>query len=381
MQIRAGVRSAALIGLILALALGGGAAPAGAAEPIALGMCQSTAPGPAKFAQAMWKGAELVIQDVNKKGGIGGRPLKLVAMDIGKNDPALARQSMQKAISFDKIVSLLCWGSNVMLQNGPLFDEHKVVAFAMSLSARVPQESKYVQQLEVVTTLVVRPVAEYVKQRLPQVKKVAVLYVDYEFGYEMVKAAESEFGRRGIAVTAKASHPIAPPDLRAQLTKLMEGKPDALYVANIGGGELVLAIRTARELGFEGLIMTHTGGDAPEIYGMGLTEKNFILDAHVVLDDAPAPLKDLAANVHGYASSGYDFAWISQRVLSALAQEGKPLGGEAMLAKLRSLARVKTPATEYQFFPDGTTARTLGVFDVHQGKRRLLQTFAPADSR
>jgi ABC-type branched-subunit amino acid transport system substrate-binding protein len=358
------------------------AAPAGAAvaaDPIAIGMCQSTAPGPAKFANAMWKAAELVVDQVNADGGIAGRKLQLVPIDIGKNDPALARQSIQKAISIDKIVSLLCWGSNVMLQNGPLFDENKIVAYAMSLSARVPQESRYVQQLEVVTTLVVRPVAEYVRQRLPDIRKMAVLYVDYEFGYEMVKAVEAEFGKRGVKVVATASHPIAPPDLRAQLTKLMAAKPDAIYIANIGGGEMVLAIRTARELGFKGMLMTHTGGDGPDIYSMGLTEKNFILDAHVVLDSAPAPLKKLVSEVHGYASSGYDFAWISHEVISALAKERKPITGETILAKLRTMGQVKTPATEYQFYQDGTTLRTLGVFDVRGGKRHLLQTYSPME--
>ena len=369
------IASLLLLGVLLALPV----VPAEAADPLALGMCQSTAPGPAKFAQAMWKGAELVVQDVNAKGGIAGRTLQLVAIDIGKNDPALARQSMQKAISYDKIVSFLCWGSNVMLQNGPLFDENKVAAYTMSLSARVPQESKYVQQLEVITTLVVRPVAEYVRQRLPNIKKVAVLYVDYEFGYEMVKAVETEFGRRGVAVVAKASHPIAPPDLRAQLTKLMEAQPDAIYFANTGGGELVLGIRTARELGFNGLLLTLTGGDTPEVYSMGLTEKNFILDAHLVLDDAPAALKQIASTVHGYAGSGFDFAWINQMVMAALAKEGKPITGETILAKLRGLGHVRTPATEYHFFPDGTTLRTLGVFDVQKGQRRLLQTYGPSE--
>jgi branched-chain amino acid transport system substrate-binding protein len=350
-----------------------------AADALSLGICQSTAPGPAKFAPAMWKGAELVIEDVNARGGIAGRKLQLVPIDIGKNDPALARQSMQKAISYDKILSLLCWGSNVMLQNGALFDENKVAAYTMSLSARVPQESKYVQQLEVVTSLVVPPVAEYVRKHLPNIKKVAVLYVDYEFGYEMVKAVEAEFNRRAIPVVAKASHPIAPPDLRAQLTKLMEAQPDGIYIANIGGGEMVLAIRTARELGFQGLLMTHTGGDESDIYSMKLTERNFILDAHVVLEDAPAPLKQLASNLHGYAGSGYDFAWISQSMAERLTRASKPITGENMLAELRMIRHVRTPATEYEFFPDGTTLRTLGVFDVRNGQRHLLQIYRPTN--
>jgi ABC-type branched-subunit amino acid transport system substrate-binding protein len=369
------LKQLALLGLLLAVPV----FPVSAQAPISLGMCQSTAPGPAKFAQAMWKGAELVVQDVNAKGGIGGRKLQLVPIDIGKNDPALARQSIQKAISYDKIISLLCWGSNVMLQNGPLFDDNKVAAYTMSLSARVPQESKYVQQLELITTLVVRPMAEYVRQRLPNVKKVAVLYVDYEFGYEMLKSVEAEFGRRGVAIVEKASHPIAPPDLRAQLTKLMQAQPDAIYIANTGGGELVLAIRTARELGFEGLLLTYTNGDDPDVYSMKLTERNFLYLTHIVLDDAPASLKSLVSNAHGYASSGFDFAWVNQAAISALAKEGKPITGETVLAKLRQLGHVKTPATEYQFFPDGATLRTIGVFDVRNSQKNLLQIYKPSE--
>ena len=356
-----------------------GVAPAAAAEKLALGVCQSTAPGPAKFAQAMWRGAELVVNEANDKGGIAGRKLELVGMNIGKNDPSLARQSMQKAIGVDKIVSLLCWGSNVMLANNPLLDEHKVLGYTMSLSARVPQESKYVQQLELITTVVVRPIAEYVKRQLPQVKKVGVLYIDYEFGYEMVKACEAEFGKRGIAVVAKASHPIAPPDLRAQFTKLMEANPDAIYIANIGGGEMVMSIRTARELGFKGLLLTHTGADAPEIFSLSVAEKDLLFVAHVVRDDAPAALKDLVTTQHGYASSGYDFAWINRMLMTEVAKEGKVITGETLLAKLRTLRAVRTPATDYEFLPDGTTLRSVAVVDIRQGKRHHLQTFSPAD--
>jgi len=376
MNARDRVSKIALVsGLLLAAAL----TPARAQQPISLGMCQSTAPGPAKFAQAMWKAAELVVQDVNAKGGVGGRKLQLVAVDIGKNDPALARQSIQKAVAVDKIVSLLCWGSNVMLQNGPLFDENKVAAYTMSLSARVPQESKQVQQLELVTTLVVRPMAEYVRQKAPNIKKVAVLYVDYEFGYEMVKSVDAEFGKRGIAVVEKASHPIAPPDLRAQLTKLIQAKPDAIYIANTGGGELVLAIRTARELGYNGVLMTHTSGNDPDVWALKLVERSFLYLTHILLDGAPAPLKTLSETAHGYAGSGYDYAWVTHNAIAALAKEGKPISGDGIVAKVRAAGSMRTPATEYQFFQDGTTMRTVGVYDIQGGKPHLLQVYKPSE--
>ena len=66
--------------------------------------------------------------------------------------------------------------------------------------------------------------------------------------------------------------------------------------------------------------------------------------------------------------------WVGQ-----ITKESKPITGETMLAELRTLRHVRTPATEYEFFPNGTTLRTLGVFDVQNGQRHLLQIYRPTN--
>lgn len=350
-----------------------------AADKIALGVCQSTAPGPAKFAQALWKGAEIVVEEVNAKGGIGGRQLELVPMDIGKNDPSQARLSFQKAFTFDKVVSFLCWASNVMLQNGPFIDEHKVLAFTMSQSTRVPKEAQFIQQLEAVTTLQARAVAEYIKKNRPDIKAVGVLYVDYEYGYDLLKACEAEFGKRGIPVVTKTAHPISPPDLRAQFTKMMEAKPGAIYLGSIGGGEVALGIRTARELGFEGYLMTHGAGDTPDVYNLTLAERDFIFISHAVQDRAPAEVKNRTPIYGGYVGAGYDFAWINRMLMQELLKEGRPITGQNLRDKLRAIRNVKTPVNDFEFLPDGDVVRTMAVFKVKGGKRELIRILNPAD--
>ncbi len=133
--------------------------PSAHADEISIGLCQSTASGPAKFATSLWKGAEAAVNEVNAAGGIDGKNIKLVAMDIGNNDPAQARLSMKKATQINGIVSLLCWGTNVMVQSGPLIDEVGVLAFTMSQGTNVAKKSKLIQQLEGVTTLQCRVAA------------------------------------------------------------------------------------------------------------------------------------------------------------------------------------------------------------------------------
>ena len=125
------------------------------------GVCQSTAQGPAKFAAALLHGAELSIAAFNEKGGAGGRKVRIVPVDIGNNDPAQARLSFTKAIELNKIVALLCWGTNVMVQNAPIIDDNGIAAFTISQGINVTRKSKLTQQLEALTTLQCRAAARY----------------------------------------------------------------------------------------------------------------------------------------------------------------------------------------------------------------------------
>jgi branched-chain amino acid transport system substrate-binding protein len=341
------------------------------ADDISIGICQSTATGPAKFATSLWKGAELAVNEANAAGGVSGKQIKLVAMDIGNNDPAQARLSMKKAIDLNNIVSLLCWGTNVMVQNGPLIDEAKVLAFTMSQGTNVVKKSKYIQQLEGVTTLQCRVAAAEVKKNYPNVKRFATLYVNYEYGRELRDKCKEEFQKIGVKVVGAEAHPKSPPDLRAQLTKLLQQKPDAIYLGSIGGGTVALAIRTGRELGYKGLFITHGAGDTPDVYNLKLAENNFFFVSHAVPDSAPAEVKEATKAYGGYASAGYDFAWINGMLMKDLAKEGKPITGANLTQKLRQLRQVKTPVNDFVFLADGNTVRPMAVFTISNGGRQL----------
>ncbi len=349
------------------------------AEDISIGLCQSTAAGPAKFATSLWKGAEAAANEVNAAGGIAGKKLKLVAMDIGNNDPAQARLSMKKAIQINDIVSLLCWGTNVMVQNGPFIDEAGVLAFTMSQGTNVAKKSKMIQQLEGVTTLQCRVAAARVKERYANVKKLGVLYVNYEYGRELRDKCREEFGKIGVETVADEAHPKSPPDLRAQFTKILQKKPDAIYLGSIGGGTVALAIRTGRELGYDGIFMTHGAGDTPDVYNLKLAEKNFFFVSHAVPDGAPESVKQATKQYGGYAGAGYDFAFVSAVVMKALAKEGKPITGENMAAKLREMKAVKTPVNDFLFHADGNTVRPMAVFGIAGGGRKLEKILSAED--
>ncbi|PWR17812.1 hypothetical protein DKG75_21975 [Zavarzinia compransoris] len=372
-------RLAALSGAALALALGLGATAARAEESFPIGVCQSTAQGPAKFAAALLKGTELALEGVNANGGIDGKKVVIVPVDVGNNDPAQARLSFTKAFEVDKIKALLCWGTNVLVQNGPLIDEAGVATFTISQGLNVTAKAKLIQQLEAVTTLQCRAVARHLKANFPQVKTFAVLYVNYEFGIESRDQCEIEFGKEGIKLVASEGHPNAPSDLRAQTTKLLEAKPDAIYLAPIGGGTVPLAIRAGRELGYEGLYITHSAGDTPDVYRLKLAEQNFFFISHVTPDQAPQAVKDAMDTLGGYAGAGFDYGWTIAHIANELKADGKEITGTALIERLRADSRVTTPLNDFIFLADGKTVRPLGVFGVKDGGRYLVKSIAASD--
>ncbi len=353
---------------VAALAFG---QPASAADEIAFGICQSTSSGSAKFATALWKGAEIAIHEANAAGGVEGRKVVLVPMDIGNTDPAQARLSMRKAIQVNKIVSLLCWGTNVMVQNGPMIDEEGILAFTTAQGVNITKKSKLTQQLDAVTTFYCRVAVAWIRQRHPEVKTFGVLYVNYEYGLELRDMCEAEFGKHGIKMVAAEGHPNAPPDLRAQFTKIMQAKPDAVFLASIGGGTVAQAIRTGRELGYEGIFMTHGAGDIPDIYNLKVAEKNFFYAGHAVPETAPKAVFESAKEYGGFVGAGYDFAWIDMMLARELIKEGKPVTGANMAAKLRALGTVQTPINKFTFLEDGKTIRPMAIFTIANGEKKL----------
>lgn len=363
------------VALALAAALPAGPARADATT-FPIGVCQSTAQGPAKFAAALWKGAEIAIADINAKGGIDGRKVAAIPIDIGNNDPAQARLSFAKAFEVDKINAMLCWATNVLVQNGPLIDEAGVATFTISQGLNVTRKAKLIQQLEAVTTLQCRAAARHTRKNHPNVKTFAVLYVNYEFGIEARDQCEIEFGKVGIKLVGSEGHPNAPPDLRAQTTKLLAAKPDAIYLAPIGGGTVPLGIRAGRELGYKGLYITHTAGDTPDVYGLKLAETDFFFLSHEVPEDAPKSVKDATATYGGLTPAGFDYAWLVGRAANALKAAGQPISGANIIARLRADRTIDTPLNGYIFEESGNTIVPLGIYAVKDGRRVLIKALS-----
>jgi branched-chain amino acid transport system substrate-binding protein len=107
-------------GLVLAPAV------AWTADPITIGYITPLSGSPALEGTYMSQGVELATADLNAKGGVLGRPIKVIIED-GRADPQESTSAAEKLILRDRVVALVgAWASSATLSVMNVVARHKV---------------------------------------------------------------------------------------------------------------------------------------------------------------------------------------------------------------------------------------------------------------
>ncbi len=108
------------------LVLASGVGPSGAADPIPIGYITPLTGSPALEGTFMSQGVELAMAEINAKGGVLGRPLKVIIED-GRADPQESTSAAERLIVRDKVVALVgAWASSATLAVMNTVARHKV---------------------------------------------------------------------------------------------------------------------------------------------------------------------------------------------------------------------------------------------------------------
>ncbi len=110
----------------VALGIGPGATPGGAAEPIPIGYITPLTGSPALEGTYMTQGLELAVAEINARGGVLGRPLKVILED-GRADPQESTSAAEKLIMRDRVHVLIgAWASSATLAVMNVVARHKI---------------------------------------------------------------------------------------------------------------------------------------------------------------------------------------------------------------------------------------------------------------
>jgi len=236
-----------MLASITALALAASAAPALADEPIKVGALLAVT-GPASFLGAPEaRTLEMLAEELNAQGGIGGRKIQLVVKDTGG--------SPEKAISFAK----------------QLIDEEKVFAIVgpstsgetMAVKS-VAEEGRTILLSCAAAEVIVNPVARYVfktpqkdshavvkifqQMRKTGLTRIGVLTSNTGFGKAGKEQIEKLAPEHGIQIALNEVYDKAATDLTAEATKLKGANVQAVLNWSIEPAQSIV-LKNVRQLG------------------------------------------------------------------------------------------------------------------------------------
>ncbi|MDE2578610.1 MAG: ABC transporter substrate-binding protein [Hyphomicrobiales bacterium] len=364
----------------LAAAVVFSAVGARAADPITLGAVEILT-GPAnKYGIAIQNGFNLALDEVNKAGGVLGRPLAIAYEDsAGNKDQAI--NAVRNLIGSKNVPLILGPTiSNEMFAAGPVANQRKVPIVGTSTTANgITAIGPYVFRTSLPEADVIPVTLKAARDKLG-VKKVAVMYANDDAfsksGYDVMKATLEKLGMQTLTTETFGTKDT---DFSAQMTKVKALNPDAILISALvePASGVILAKKalgvpaSVRVIGGNGLNSPKLGeiaGDAADGVIVGspwfIGKKDPINEKFVA--DYRAKYK---SDPDQFAAQAYDTLFI---VAEAIKAAGAPDSEKIKDALVK--VKHKGVLGDFSFTPDRDPADTSGVavLEMKGGKFGLL---------
>jgi branched-chain amino acid transport system substrate-binding protein len=223
----------------------------------------------ATFGQATREGAQLAADEVNARGGVLGRQVRLIIEDnLGRPDQAVA--TVTKLITRDNVIALI--GENASsrsLAAAPIAQANRVPMISpSSTNPEVTQKGDYIFRVCYTDPYQGAAIAEFARNSLG-LEAVAILKdIKNDYSVGLAQFFRSNFEERGGRVVAEPSYAEGDADFRSQLTAIRNTGAQAIvipgYYTDVGQ-----IARQARELGIRLPLIGGDGWDSPKLLEIG----------------------------------------------------------------------------------------------------------------
>jgi len=198
----------------------------------------------AYIGQAELRGLEMAVDEINKKGGIEGKKLKLIVED-NKGDPTEAVKNVNKLINIDDVDIIFSAFTHItMAIRGIVFKNEKIL-FYHSTVADIAKENKHCFRDFFDAKDHGKAIADEVHKL--GYKKVAFLTEISDQCKEFEDAFQEEASKLGMNIISREEYPVSSKDLKTNLLKLNLNKVDALIVCTWRHEHILM--RQLKELG------------------------------------------------------------------------------------------------------------------------------------
>jgi branched-chain amino acid transport system substrate-binding protein len=237
-----------LVGLaVVAVAAGDGVAqdktPIVIAVPVGLSGVNSV------VAPAVVQSGELAVDELNAKGGILGRPVKLVPLD-DESGPAGAVKAFNTAIRQHKADVIITMETSAARNAGAPIAERAKVPFIYTSFYEGRACGKYLFVNAWVPEQVVPPLIRFMTDE-KKVKKWFAVGSDYAFGRGMIEAAKKSVKDVGGTIVGEEYQPLQASDWTAIISKIRAANPDGIIYSTSGGGPNIDFLKQLKAAGLK----------------------------------------------------------------------------------------------------------------------------------
>ncbi|MBL8383272.1 MAG: ABC transporter substrate-binding protein [Burkholderiales bacterium] len=233
-------------------------------EPVKLGMIDIYSGGFAFIADSIRTGFQIALDEANAAGGFKGRPFQLVTADMGTQVEKAVTEGRRMIL--EEKIKFVTVGihSGAAIAVGNLGKEHKVLVLGgFATTKRLTGEAghPYVARANLSTVEIGSVIAAYIKGR-PDIKRVATMAPDYEYGQQFVEdfVRALKAARPDVTVVRQEWSKLGATDFSAHVTAL-QAQPVDMIINGGFGADLVNFLKAARDFGlFSGKTQLFTHG-------------------------------------------------------------------------------------------------------------------------
>lgn len=266
----------------LSLAAAALSAPALAAEPIKIGLVTALSGQSALAGEAITRGMQLAIDEINAKGGLlGGRKLELVRRDDEAN-PAKGVVAARELIYREK-VAVIFGGLDtpVSMAIVPLINQEKVPFMgpwaAGTGITKNGANPNFAFRVSAVDEIVDVGMLAYA-QKTFKTAKPGLILVNNPWGESNEKGLKAAMAAKGVAPAGVEKYEANDVDMVPQLTRLKAAGADTLFlVGNVGPSAQV--VKSLERMGWKVPVVSHwgpAGGRFTELAGPNAKDVHFV---------------------------------------------------------------------------------------------------------
>ncbi|HSB51970.1 MAG TPA: ABC transporter substrate-binding protein [Dissulfurispiraceae bacterium] len=361
--------------------------PVFAADTIKVGAILAVT-GPASFLGAPEERTlEMLVEDINKKGGVIGKKIDLIVKDSG-GSPEKALSFAKQLIEEDKVLAIIgpsTSGETMKIKN--VAEEGKTILLSCAAAEVIVNPvAKYVFKTPQKDSDAVRKIFEQMKKM--KISKIGVLSSNTGFGKAGKEQIEKLAPEYGIQILVNEVYDKAATDLTAEVAKLKAAKVQALLNWSIEPAQSIV-IKNARQIGLKiPIFQSHGFGNIEYVKAAGPAAEGVMFPAGrlLVADQLPKNnpqrqvlltyKKNYETKCHGEECSTFGgHAYDALMILVHAIEKANSTDSEAVRKAIENTKGFVGTGGTFNFSPEDHNGLDINAFEmltVKKGKFAIL---------